>query len=429
MPNIKYNFDKGYNNLSKISVPIRVFDYNLRPFLDNVILSAYADFTPIQVTPDFFNAEDSVSDNNYFIDFGDGTKTTELTASHTYKYPGSYNLTLVVTDSANNIFRSSDDKVIEVTNLIPDSIFLSYLSATDTQQHYSALSVDPIFLTRYNSKSMSQLLSSNNFKVDLSVEGNRMPFMTEDRYNSNKNFHLEGCSFFANTRGKDFKVIDGVETNSTNIFAGISGSEIIIKPDKPDDISNTFVGTSGFGTFYYYEDILEFVYGSDIEVADSRFAATSDESSSFTSGDVIVPRTSAITLGDCISLQTFSNWSSSSIVSYGTTTPVASAAGSASAPGSSFYRHRACIRGIAIQVTSGIIVDSAVTGVTTTGLDLKQLLIDANLITGLADGCYAFSFEFFGWRKTAGGNGWVSADDKYDIYAKFEPSLGYGQFD
>ena len=45
MPDIKYNFDKGYDNLSKISVPITVLDYSLKPFLDNVILSAYADFS------------------------------------------------------------------------------------------------------------------------------------------------------------------------------------------------------------------------------------------------------------------------------------------------------------------------------------------------------------------------------------------------
>jgi len=271
MPDIKYNFDKGYDNLSKISVPITVLDYSLKPFLDNVILSAYADFTPIHVAPDFLNAQSSVSDNNYFIDFGDGTKSTELTASHTYKYPGSYNLTLVVTDSGNNIFRSSDNKTIEVTNIIPDSIFLNYLSAADVEQHYSALSVDPIYLTRYNSKSMSQLLSSDNFKVDLSVEGNRMPLITEDRYNKDRNFHLKGSSFFANTRGKDFKVIDRVETNSTNIFAGISGNEIIIRPGKADDVSNIFVGTSGFGTFYYYEDILEFDADSGVN---SSFTAT-----------------------------------------------------------------------------------------------------------------------------------------------------------
>lgn len=274
MPDIKYNFDKGYDNLSKITAPITVFDFALKPFANNAVLTAYADFSPIYVTPDFFNAEDSVSDNNYIIDFGDGTKSTELTASHIYKYPGSYNLTLVVTDSGSNIFKSFDQKVIKVTNIIPDSIYLNYLSASDVEQYYSALSVNPIFVTRYNSKSMSQLLSSNNFKVDLSVEGNRMPLIDEDRYNGNKNFHLIGSSFFANTRGKEFKVINSVETNTTNLFAGISGSTIIIKSEQADDVASTFVGTSGFGTFYYYEDILDFDEASNVN---SIFVDVPDE--------------------------------------------------------------------------------------------------------------------------------------------------------
>ena len=108
-------------------------------------------------------------------------------------------------------------------------------------------------------------------KVDLSVEGNRMPLITEDQYNNDKNFHLKGNSFFANNRGKDFKVIDSVETNSVNIFAGISGNEIIIESGEPDDVASTFVGTSGFGTFYYYEDTLEF--DEDIQV-DETFNST-----------------------------------------------------------------------------------------------------------------------------------------------------------
>ena len=253
MPDIKYNFDKGYNNIPYIDIPLKTLNLSL----ENT-LTAHADFGSIIVTPDFNNADPSVSDNNYFVDFGDGTRSTDLTASHTYKYPGRYRLTLVVADSGNNIFKSSDEKVIEVSNLIPDNIFLNYLSSSDVEQFFSSLSVNPINVTRYNSVLMSQLLSSNNFKVDLSVEGNRMPFVTEDQYNNDKNFHLKGNSFFANNRGKDFKVIDSVETNSVNIFAGISGSKIIIESGEPNDVANTFVGTSGFGSFYYYEDTLEF---------------------------------------------------------------------------------------------------------------------------------------------------------------------------
>jgi hypothetical protein len=86
-----------------------------------------------------------------------------------------------------------------------------------------------------------------------------------NQYNNDKNFHLKGNSFFANTRGKDFKVIDSVETNSVNIFAGLSGSEIVIESGEPNDVANTFVGTSGFGSFYYYEDTLEYDEDSQID--------------------------------------------------------------------------------------------------------------------------------------------------------------------
>ena len=69
MPDINYNFEKGYDNLPKINVPINVFNYSF-DLMDDNNLSSYSDFTPIYVTPDFENAESSVSDNNYFFDFG-----------------------------------------------------------------------------------------------------------------------------------------------------------------------------------------------------------------------------------------------------------------------------------------------------------------------------------------------------------------------
>lgn len=253
MPKIKYNFDNDYDNLSKISVPIKILDFTF-----SETTSTYANFTPVQFVPDFTNSDPTVRDSNYFFDFGDGTKSDAFTASHIYKHPGEYKVTLVVSDSGDNIFKSSDEKIVSVRNIIPDSIYLNYFKSTDIEQNYSSLSIDPIYVTRYNSVSLSQLLSGENFKVDLSIQDNRVPLVTEDMYMKDKNFHLKGNCFFANTRGKGFKVIDSVETSSVNLYAGISGSEIIIKTETPDVISNVFIGTSGFGTFYYYEDILEF---------------------------------------------------------------------------------------------------------------------------------------------------------------------------
>ena len=85
MSNLKYNFDNGYNNLSKISAPVKILDYNF-----SEALSSYANFTPIYAVPDFTNSDPTIKDSNYFFDFGDGTKSDAFTASHVYKEPGEY---------------------------------------------------------------------------------------------------------------------------------------------------------------------------------------------------------------------------------------------------------------------------------------------------------------------------------------------------
>ena len=119
-----------------------------------------------------------------------------------------------------------------------------------------------------------------------------------------------------------------------------------------------------------------------------------------------------------ISLMDFRNWSSGTKP----TTPVYSEPGTGSSPGEGFDRLKACLRGIAILVNnSGEITCSAVTGSTTNNLDLETLLTNSGLVPS-EEGSYTFVFEFFGWRRNgthANGEGWQSADDKYDIYVDF----------
>ena len=47
-------------------------------------------------------------------DFGDGNIGTGLSATHTYKIPGDYNVTFVVTDSAGNFFRGLQPKKTKI---------------------------------------------------------------------------------------------------------------------------------------------------------------------------------------------------------------------------------------------------------------------------------------------------------------------------
>ena len=58
---------------------------------------------------------------------------------------------------------------------------------------------------------------------------------------------------------------------------------------------------------------------------------------------------------------------------------------------------------------------------------MAEVVDEIGLLPGGAEnaGCYAFVFEFFGWKKgkkdaarVGGSPGFVPADDKFDIYAE-----------
>ena len=95
-------------------------------------------------------------------------------------------------------------------------------------------------------------------------------------------------------------------------------------------------------------------------------------------------------------------------------------------PEGTYKRVKACLIGVIIRVDGyGNVVESATTGSTENNQDLVQILIDEELVPGPGEeGCYAFVFEFFGWRiqadDTINTPGlWLPADDKYDIYDAF----------
>lgn len=245
MPKVKNIFSLDYNNLDTISIP-----FSIKNSLEVDTLSTFSG--PIGVLdfiPDFQNADSVVKDNDYFFDFGDGTISAEFTASHIFDLPGDYNITLVVSDSAGNFFKSDDQKSVMVKNVVPDSLFLTY---KDINTQFRSAPSATMIVTRYNSVVSSQILSSNNYSINLSVSGNESKFFTQKEYYDNVNSQLKNGSFFMSQVNQNFIVIDSIETSSTNLYARLSGGEIVFDNNKKEN--NFFVGTSGFGTFLYYED-------------------------------------------------------------------------------------------------------------------------------------------------------------------------------
>ncbi len=135
-----------------------------------------------------------------------------------------------------------------VKDVIPDKIILT---ASEHSQKESEGTIK-FFITRFNSGYTSLELSENNYKISLGVNGNSTPLETEENYIQNENFQYQTKSFFFNEPGEKFKVIDCVETTNTCIFAKLDGNGDIKLSTQQDD-GSYFVGTSGHGSFHYFE--------------------------------------------------------------------------------------------------------------------------------------------------------------------------------
>lgn len=256
----EYNFDRSYNSLPEIVVPIVVRNAS---FFDNdpPVLSAYANpIDKLLIFPEFetgFNgmtATDIADDYRYFIDLGDGTISDDLTAQHFYSNPGDYRLTFVAVDSASNFYKSIHQPIIRVTNAIEDTIFLTSTNPLTT----SRSSFDtPIIINRFNSYHTWKSVSANGgYTINLTVSGNRSPFLNEQAYAADQDAHLKTFSTFASATQTGFKVATKIQTTNTFLY----GRRLRTNPSQGLEITgfplpgSVFIGTSGIAEVYYYED-------------------------------------------------------------------------------------------------------------------------------------------------------------------------------
>ena len=273
MPSLDYIFKNDYSNLRTTNVDVRVTDFN-----DNETLSAYSGgigkltFTPKFIDLAELGVEQIASSNNFIIDLGDGTISKSLSTVHFYKNAGEYEVKIIVVDKHGALLSYQLTKKIKVNDIIPDTLYLTYgdnfysnlnyLSSFELKAQPVSTMAQELLVTRYNTTVSSKILEENDYKINLSVDGNLTEFYDLEKYNNDRDFQLKKASFFCD-RKKDFKVIDSVSTTNENIFAGIkinenSDNEIIVKPEvlitDEEREFTTLVGTSGTGQFYYYED-------------------------------------------------------------------------------------------------------------------------------------------------------------------------------
>ena len=256
---MQYSFNRDYSSLSGTNIPYKILNSNYKnvvssttPASANFIYTG--DLGGIRVIPEFSLAHNFISDTDFFVDFGDGTIVeNNLSAFHKYSTPGNYPITLVVSSSAGFLFKALRNYVVNVIDPVPDKIFLTQ----NTQSQYESEGTVEFYITRFNSLNTSKDLSANDYSIKLSVDGNISPLQFENEYLDNENFQYQNKSFFFTSPDEKFEVIEKVKTSNTFIYGKISNrNNLVLSTLSAAD--NQLVGTSGFGTFRYFEPIFSF---------------------------------------------------------------------------------------------------------------------------------------------------------------------------
>jgi len=235
--------------------------FQVKGFTGTETLSSYSlDITPLTFIPDLTTvgllSSATFATNKYLMwDFGDGTTSNELTATHYYKWPGTYEVKLSFFDNSGRIYRSTYVPRIQVFNFIADDLIFQDYGKFIYDVPASKI-IDPLVILRRNSYQTFDSLTGNNFTINLYASGAYGDYINSEVYYNDQWAHLRALSRFyiKETIGRDtsYTIVDKVSTIDTDIYARINNNAL--ERCNKDDIGSVFAGTTGYAEIYYVDD-------------------------------------------------------------------------------------------------------------------------------------------------------------------------------
>jgi len=235
--------------------------FTVKDFTGAFSLSSYTlPNTPLYFEPDFTSSSTLTATNNISNtlvrwDFGDGSFSNSLTASHVYQWPGKYNVRLTIFDKYGNAYDSSYRPTIYINDFIKDQIeFQDYIKFI---YDVPASKIgDPLIVNRHNSWQSYHALSSTGYTLNLYASGAFADYQNVDNFYNDKWSHLRKLSrFYAKINiggGFEYAIIDKIITSNTEIYARINNNKF--EYCGKNDENSVFVGTTGTCSFYYVDD-------------------------------------------------------------------------------------------------------------------------------------------------------------------------------
>jgi PKD repeat protein len=235
--------------------------FNVTGFTNNLSLSSYAlESTPLTFIPDFTTA--TLLSAGLFLsnkilqwDFGDGTTSSDLTATHAYKWPGNYRITLNVFDSDGNVYISYYSPTVNIINVIEDQLIFKDYGRFIYDVPASKV-IDPLTILRRNSYQTINSISAENFTINLYASGALGDYINLETYNNDKWAHLRSLSRFYEKQKigdtETLTIVNAVTTIDTKIYARINNNTLELCDEN--DTGSFFVGSTGYAEIYYVDD-------------------------------------------------------------------------------------------------------------------------------------------------------------------------------
>lgn len=188
--------------------------------------------------------------------FGDGTYSTELTATHSYANPGIYNVTCVFFDQSGRTYQNLLDANVTVYNFVPDQFTVTSDFFTNNEYTLTAGRIErPLNVPySYSWQTVNSLSSVGGVVYKLtSLSGNSSFF--DLKLQTNKYGHLYPYSSFykldttSAATSSYVPINETTLTEPTSLYCKLTGDKLFYT--SQDDAGSVFCGISGVNTLYF----------------------------------------------------------------------------------------------------------------------------------------------------------------------------------
>jgi len=202
-------------------------------------------------------ASDTLSLQNVVWDFGDGTTSNSITATHSYSLPGLYSITLIAYDQQGQPVINTYNPQITAYDFINDKLNVDDSTPYQTYVNIKAGQYHGLILYRQNSWRSVPSINGDDFTVTMYASGSLDPLIDIDTYYSSQWSHLVQNSKFLDRRvagySYEYIPVSAIATSSTSIYVN-ADSTGEYKQCLSTDTNAIYAGSSGYATPYFTSD-------------------------------------------------------------------------------------------------------------------------------------------------------------------------------